>query len=481
MLEAQAHQQLKSLLRQDDGAWPHQLTLSRLVGRSLRRRDQTLIHLSPDSRDRWWLGLLVPLCLKASHCVLVLNQRQRERLLQIELPKLRNQGVPLPCWDGPSPPPGDQLWLLGTSGLIRAHHEGWLEGRQLLIPDVDQLSRRLRRSLTIRIDTHHWEILRRAHPQADRLLLDLHERLSRRLFRDVTHRNGRLRMEGADLQALKDLLQLLQPSPDPWGQLLQTDADGWVSWAVLDHSLLQWSWRLAPLEPLQHLRGLLRDQPTLLLSCIGKTSHLDQELHDAGFEADVAATLGDSAFQEPVPIYAPRHQPLPNTEIYAEHLLDHCRRLVLGRRGLTVILLDDSPLRLGLTSALAAEFGSRVKEEATAPEPNGVISARWSWWLKHQHQLPQPEQLIVGLLPIASLTSPLTAARVERMKRNGDDWFRNLLLPEALSLLPAAVAPLRQSGGRLAILDGRLRGRRWGDQVLTALEPWVPLHRLLPD
>jgi len=288
-------------------------------------------------------------------------------------------------------------------------------------------------------------------------------------------------MEGADLQALKDLLQLLQPSPDPWGQLLQTDADGWVSWAVVDHSLLQWSWRLAPLEPLQHLRGLLRDQPTLLLSCIGKTSHLDQELHDAGFEADVTATLGDSAFQEPVPIYAPRHQPLPNTEIYAEHLLDHCRRLVLGRRGLTVILLDDSPLRLGLTSALAAEFGSRVKEEATAPEPNGVISARWSWWLKHQHQLPQPEQLIVGLLPIASLTSPLTAARVERMKRNGDDWFRNLLLPEALSLLPAAVAPLRQSGGRLAILDGRLRGRRWGDQVLTALEPWVPLHRLLPD
>ena len=99
----------------------------------------------------------------------------------------------------------------------------------------------------------------------------------------------------------------------------------------------------------------------------------------------------------------------------------------------------------------------------------------------HQHLLPQPEQLIVGLLPIASLTSPLTAARVERLKRKGDDWFRNLLLPEALSLLPAAISPLRQNGGRLAILDGRLRGRRWGDQVLTALEPWVPHNRLLPE
>tara|TARA_B100000073_G_scaffold344388_1_gene351118 strand:- start:3970 stop:5229 length:1260 start_codon:yes stop_codon:yes gene_type:complete len=419
--------------------------------------------------------------LRANDCVLVLNQRQRDRLLQIELPKLRNQGVPLACWDGATPPTGEQLWLMSSNGLIEAHRNGWLNGRQLIIPDVDQLSRRLRRSLAIRIETPDWERLRRAHPQADRHLLDLHERLSRRLFREATHRNARVRMGGADLQALKDLLRVLQPSPEPWGRLLQTNPDDWVSWAVLDHNLLQWNWRVAPLEPMQQLQGLLSAQPTLLLSCIGETGHLEQELNDAAFEADVSASLGDSAFQEPIPIYAPRHQPLPNTEIYADHLLDHSRRLVLGRRGLTIILLDDDQLRLGLTSALAAEFGSRVKEEVTAPDPNGVISARWSWWLKHQHQLPQPEQLIVGLLPIASLTSPLTAARVERMKRNGDDWFRQLLLPEALSLLPAAVAPLRCSGGRLAILDGRVRGRRWGDQILAALEPWVALNRLLPD
>jgi ATP-dependent DNA helicase DinG len=31
------------------------------------------------------------------------------------------------------------------------------------------------------------------------------------------------------------------------------------------------------------------------------------------------------------------------------------------------------------------------------------------------------------------------------------------------------------------VLDGRLRGRSWGEHVLTALQPWTPLHRLLPD
>ena len=87
----------------------------------------------------------------------------------------------------------------------------------------------------------------------------------------------------------------------------------------------------------------------------------------------------------------------------------------------------------------------------------------------------------MALLPIASLRCPLTAARVERMKQQGGDWFRTLLLPEALRLIPPAIAPLRRGGGRLAVLDGRLRGRTWGEQVLRCLEPWTPLQRLLPD
>ena len=98
MLEAQAHHQIKTLLRQEESDWPHHLTLSRLVARSLRRRDTTLVQLPPSSSERWWLGLLVPLCLAPEAGALVLTPPQRRRLLQLELPRLRNQGLRLPCW-----------------------------------------------------------------------------------------------------------------------------------------------------------------------------------------------------------------------------------------------------------------------------------------------------------------------------------------------------------------------------------------------
>ena len=191
-------------------------------------------------------------------------------------------------------------------------------------------------------------------------------------------------------------------------------------------------------------------------------------------------SLADPPLLDALPLYAPQGQPLPNAPHYPVHLLEQCRRLVLGQAGLTVVLLDDEGPRLGLTSALAAEFGTRVGHQLTAPESNGVICCSWSWWLEHQGRLPLPGQLVAATLPIASLEDPLTAARVAALRQQGRDWFRELLLPEALGRLQRAVAGLRRNGGRLAVLDGRLRRRGWGRQVLEALEPWVALPRLLP-
>ena len=229
------------------------------------------------------------------------------------------------------------------------------------------------------------------------------------------------------------------------------------------------------------MKGLLSEQPVLLFTGSQKKSLLVSELHFGGCQFDLKVKLGRALLKEPISLFVPQSQPLPNTECYAQHLLDQSRRLILGLAGSTILLLDDKQLRQQLTSELAAEFGLRVVHEKIISDVNGVVCCRWSWWLEHQHSLPKPDQLIVAALPLASIEEPLIAARVESLKRQGRDWFRELLLPEALTLLPQAVAPLRVNRGRIAILDGRLRSRSWGEQFYQSLEPWTPLHRLLPS
>lgn len=477
MLEARAHHQLKALLQQaGEARWPHHLTLSRLVARSLRRADQTLVRLAPGSDPSWLLGLLVPLALHEQPVAMVVSAALRQRLLQVELPRLEAVGLRLACWEGSQAPPAGQLWLLQHEQLVQAWRDGTLADHQLVVPEGELLEPRLREALAVVIDTAHWEQLRRSLPAASASLLQLHERLSRRLLARPCGPLQQVGIAPEEEAPLRQLLAVLGPLPEPWPQWMASVGDGWTSWAQINATLLQWQWHRQPLQPLAELPGLLQGRGVVLVG-----PWLQAQGPVLGFTPQVELSLADPPLLDPLPLFAPQGQPLPNAPHYATHLLDQCRRLVLGQSGLTVVLLDDEGLRLSLTSGLAAEFGSRVGHQLTAPESNGVICCSWSWWLEHQSRLPLPAQLVAATLPIASLEDPLTAARVGALRLQGRDWFRELLLPDALQRLQLAVAGVRRNSGRLAVLDGRMRRRGWGRTVLEALQPWVALTRLRPD
>jgi ATP-dependent DNA helicase DinG len=229
MLEARAHHQLKALLLQaGEPRWPHHLTLSRLVARSLRRGDQTLVRLAPGSDPSWLLGLLVPLALHEQPAALVLTPQLRQRLLQVELPRLESVGLHLACWEGSQPPPGDQLWLLQHGDLVQAWRAGVLGDRCLVVPEGDRLEPLLRQALGVVIDTGHWEQLRRSLPAASDSLLQLHERLSRRLLARPCGPLQRLPIAPEEEAPLRQLLAVLGPLPDPWPQLLASGGEGWT-------------------------------------------------------------------------------------------------------------------------------------------------------------------------------------------------------------------------------------------------------------
>jgi ATP-dependent DNA helicase DinG len=358
-----------------------------------------------------------------------------------------------------------------------------------VIPQAELLQDRLREAMALRIEPADWDSLRRALPQAEPSLLALHGRLGRRVLAQPRHPEHLVALAPEDEAPLRQLLSLLTPLPDPWSSWLQASGSGWTSWAAVDPAMLHWQLHRQPLAPLGEVEGLLHGRGAVLVGELPRTAAGSGRCLEGhgfgegrlGLEASVVVDLGDPPLADPIPLYCPVRQPLPNSPHYGDHLIDQCRRLVLGQAGLTLILIDDPALRLGLVSSLAAEFGSRVGHACTAPEANGVVCASWRWWLEHQERLPLPVQVVVALLPIASLEDPLTAARVASLRLQGGDWFRGLLLPEAINRLQRGVACLRRGGGRLAVLDGRLRGRDWGATVLAALEPWVQLSRLLPD
>ena len=480
MLEALAHNQLKQLLRGKKNSWPHNLTLSRLVARSLRRKDATSIQLGNGCDENWWIGLLLPLSISSSNVVLILSKKQRLRLLQVELPFLQSEGISLPIWEGQVPPSDNQVWILDHLGFLNAFKSGHLNSRQLIIPDSALLSEKLREVMAIKITSSDWDKLRRCHPVAESAIISEYEKLTKNLFSKAISKDEKISLPWPEIIALRQLINLLKPAPSPWSDLIELNDNLWVGWAELHHKTFNWTWQIMPLEPYVNLNKLFANIPTIFLSKGIKNELFKNQLGYSKCSLDVDVTLGGSIIEESISLFAPSMQPLPNSEIFSKHLLDQSLRLILGCEGLTVVLLDDSLLLQKLTTQLASEFGKRVIYESKTPEINGVLCCSWKWWLQFQDQLPVPEQLIIALLPIPSISSPLMSARVEALKKDGHDWFRDLLLPEAVRMIPPAISSIRKKQGRVAILDGRLRSRSWGETILKIMEPWTSLNRLLP-
>ena len=373
MLEARVHQQLKQLLHQDGGPlWGHHLSLSRLVARSLRRHDVTLIAIAPGSEPSWHLSALLPCCLAGEAVALVVSQQLHQRLQRVDLPRLHRAGIATPLWEGDNCPQDIPLWLLKPAELLRAHQGRQLQGRQLVVLDSGQLERDLQSAMGVTLEVQDWHRLQQAHPALAQAVGCCFDQLNHQVFAHSANPWGRVPISEAAEAPLRQLLVNHGPLPDPWQRWLQARS-AWASWAEVDYRLLRWRWWRQPLDPLRVLRPLLSARGVILCGSPGPGKTLEDSL---GNRPVVRVKLGDPPLQDPLPLYAPRRQPLPNTPVFPHHLLDQCRRLVLARSGLTAVLLDDMPLRQALASGLAAEFGSRVVHQCLTPADNGVVVCR---------------------------------------------------------------------------------------------------------
>ncbi len=481
MLEANAHNYLKTLHPKNLSLWPNSLTLTRLIARSLRRRDNTLIQLASDSQNYWWPALLIPICLDSNNIVLVLSAKLRRQIIEVELPNLRASGLNFDYVEGMRcTPPENKIWLLNHKNLCIAYENDSLKNCQLIIPEAEFLSSEITESMSIKITPKDWEHLIKFYPGFESSIINIHERLSRRLFSQAACNDAAIRLDLSEIKLLRDMLKDESPSPKPWDRVFLATTHDWVNWAQLSHQTLKWDWHFQPLNPLKNLSDLWSNQSHLMVTNSGGNDSFLSELKQAKCSFSVEVNLVNTFNQEPISLFVPKKQPLPNTPSYYRHLLDQCRRLILGRIGITIILIDDLQLRLQLLSELVGEFGLRVVHETTESRSNGIIFCSCDWWIMNQDQLPIPDQLIFAIIPFPTLESPLISARAQTFKEQGRDWFREFLLPETLRILLKSIAIIRGKDVRVAILDGRMRYRSWGKSIFQTLEPWIPLERLLP-
>jgi len=520
VIEVEVHQQLRAFLRaQGESQWPHHLTLARLVARALRLGRSALIQAVPTRSYRSYrLGYLTPLLLWPEPAILVAPESVQQRLLSVELPRLR-QWMPTPK----SIHQGDRWPGDGFRGLLMTTPEAWLrdrlhnlghfpEGIPTVIEGADDLGVWLRQQLTLNLSPGDWDQLMLACPLHSDVIRETRVQLTHSLFQRPVNPYGCNLLDETETRPLTHLFDCLagQPLPAAWAQF-QAHFQQYLSqqdhmlWADIVRPQGQFQLHSQPLNVPALAAPLWERQPMVL---IGEA--MDSEAEAPRYRKELG--LGDLTCIQFSPnrqtaqiqLYIPETLPLPNTPRYQSALLTELRRLLTlrqaGRKshsqgneqdsdqddtqangGPVVLLVNDLPLKGQIGSILAAEFGSRVKVEQTCLDENSILVSGWKFWQRHQGVLPVPGLLLMATLPFPSLEHPLVAGRVAYYRARRQDWFRQYLLPQCLQDLQRAIAPVRESQGIVGLFDTRIIHRSYGQQILAALSPAARLNYLDPQ
>ncbi|MGL5132887.1 MAG: ATP-dependent DNA helicase [Planktothrix sp.] len=493
MIEVEVHNLLRNLLKsQTEAFWPHHLTMARLVARALRLGRDALIqtgippsHYEHSYRLSYWIPLLV----WHQAVIVVAPDGILDELQRLNLqPWINPETLNHPDLIANKPIlRGDRWPDYSFSGVLLTTPSAWLSSRlnndqgfpeQVLtvIDGVDDLETWTRQTLTVSLHPQDWNHLMEQQPQQEETIRDTRIHLTRILFQHPPNPYQCYVLDSPEQKIIEQLYRVVDPALASWQRFWQ----GWqrpepLKWAVVDRTLGTFSLFCGPVDVASELSRIWPQQPVVLIGGaldLDKQAPIYRKLVGLGEITSVKFTPDRQS--QLIQLYIPSRFPLPNTPQYKITLIKEIYTILcmsVSVRGFSVLLIGDVPLKAQVSTAMAAEFGSRVRVETTDLPENGVLVTGWEFWRQHQSRLPSPYLLAIATLPIPSLEDPLVAGQVAYYKQRHLDWFRFYLLPKALSELQRAVATVRDSQGVVALFDSRVFHRSYGEQVLTALTP----------
>lgn len=205
----------------------------------------------------------------------------------------------------------------------------------------------------------------------------------------------------------------------------------------------------------------------------------------SGFEAPSAFEYEKQAI-----LYLPRAMPDPRSPEFTQLAAGEIVKILQATKGRAFVLCTSNLSMNALYQLVSSRVsfpcfvqGSMSKTgllDKFRETPNAVLFATQSFWQGVDVQGEQLSCVIIDKLPFAVPSDPLVAARSRFIDESGGNAFFDYSVPQAIISLKQGIGRLIRSStdrGVIAILDPRLRTKRYGKDFLQSL----PRMRITDD
>jgi len=480
MLEILSHQYLKNFLKNQNIYWEHIYSFGRIISKCIENDSTYLINSEIFSTNDWLPPILISLFLKEEDSTFILSEKKIEFLKTCQINLLRNLGFNFILKNDQIIFTNHKIRLIKIEELLNESNYIHLRNHRIVYSGIEDVQKNLKNHFRISLVKSDWSQNFKEFESINLKFVKVYDSLTKKFLKRKVLGNSYIYLDDKEINFFSNFFHENSSFSKKFLSVNKALSNGWACWVKFNDTNLDWNLYLQPIDELSQIKEFFSNNKFLFLSALRKDNFFKMYLKRISLDIDLIINFKSNFKEKRISLYVPSKQLLPNNPFFTNSVLDKCKKLLLFRKGLTLVLSDDIDLKTNLATELASKYGKRVLLETIPCRDNQILCSSYDWWIMNSYLIQIPEQIIISLLPIPNMSEPINAITVSYKKMLSQDWFRDCFLPQASMKLERSISPLRRNSGKLIILDGRVNKRKWGRSLLKNIQPSKQIHYMLP-
>ncbi len=480
MLEILSHQYLKNFLRNQRIDWEHVYSFGRIMSKCIKNDSTYLINSEIFSTHDWLPPILISLFLREEDSTFILSEKKIKFISQSLMNSFKNIGFNFIVKNDQIIFSNHYVRLVTIQNLLNDPKCLSLRNHRIVYSGIEDIKQDLKNHFRISLIKKDWTNNFKEFESINQKFINVYDSFKKKFFKRKVLGNCYINLDETEINFFSTFFHENSFFSDKFLSINKAFSKGWACWVKLNDKNLNWNLYLEPLDELSLIKDFLSNNKFVFLSALRKDNFFQMDLKNHSLDIDLVLNFKSNFEEKKISLYVPPKQLLPNNPLFTKSILDKCKKLVLFRKGLTLVLSDDIDLKTNLATELASKYGKRVLLETSPYRNNQILCSSYDWWILNSYSIQIPEQIIIPLLPIPNMTEPFNLITVSHKKKLSQDWFRDFFLPQARIKLERSISPLRRNAGKLIILDGRANKRNWGRLLLQNIQPSKQINYMLP-
>ncbi|KGG03137.1 hypothetical protein EU99_1330 [Prochlorococcus marinus str. MIT 9321] len=480
MLEILSHQYLKNFLRDQSINWEQIYSFGRIISQCIKNDSTYLINSEIFSSYDWLSPILISLFLNEEDSTFILPDEKIQFISLGQVESLRNLDFNFILKNDQFIFSNHNVRLITIQDFLNEPNSLNLRNHRIVYSGIEDINEDLKNHFRISLLKKDWTNNCKEFELINQKFIKVYDSLKKKFLMRRVLGNSFINLDEKEISFLSNFFHENSFYSEKFLSVDKALSLGWACWVKFDDKNLDWNLYLQPIDELSQLKKFFSNNKFVFLSGLRKDNFFQAYLKQHNLDIDLVINFKSNFEEKKISLYIPPRQLLPNNPLFTNSILDKCKKLILFRKGLTLVLSDDIDLKTKLATELASKYGKRVLLETIPSRNNQILCSSYDWWIMNSCLIQVPEQIIIPLLPIPNMSEPINAIRVSHKKKISQDWFRDFFLPQARIKLERSISPLRKNSGKLIILDGRANKRNWGRLLLQNIQPSKQINYMLP-